>query len=118
LDDAVADLGRAMSLEGLAVPQKGALVLAFEHRGRLCLERAGEDLLVYLGRSYPFAAPALLMRALDLCHWRHNHPMPVRAGMRGDDLMFVATLGGMGLTGARLEQAVATLGAMHDRLGR
>jgi type III secretion system chaperone SycN len=118
LDDAVGAFGRSMSLDRLAVPATGALTLAFERRGTLCLERKGEDLVVYLRRAYPFAPVQLLSAALDSCHWRHNRLLPVRAGMRGDDLVFLIELGGRDLTQSRLEQAVSLLGQLHDQLAR
>jgi type III secretion system chaperone SycN len=116
VDDAVTAFGRGMGVERMTLPDQGALQIAFERRGTFYLERAGEDLLLYLKRSYPFAPLALLTRALDGCHWRQNRPFPVQAAMRDDDLFFLIRLVPREITLDRLERAFAYLTQMHDQL--
>ncbi|HET6467205.1 MAG TPA: hypothetical protein VFG43_02390 [Geminicoccaceae bacterium] len=116
VDDAVADFGRGMGVPLLALPESGAFEIAFERRGSFYLERAGEDLLLYLKRGYPFASPELLRRALEACHWRQNRPFVVRIAMREDELVYLIRLAPREITLDRLERALAYLTEMHDQL--
>lgn len=116
VDDAVLAFGRGMGVERLALPEHGAIEIAFERRGTFYLERSGDDLLLYLKRVYPFAPPALLTRVLDACHWRQNRPFPVQPAMRDDDLYLLVRLGPREITLDRIERAFAFLTQMHDQL--
>ena len=116
LDEAVTAFGRGMGLPRLALPETGALRLAFERRGTLCLERAGDDLLIYLQRQHRHAPAAMLRRALDACHWRHNRAFLVRPGLREDTLVLLVRLAGRDVALDRLERAFQLLSQMHDQI--
>jgi type III secretion system chaperone SycN len=116
VDDAVQAFGRGMGVERMVLPETGSLEIAFERRGSFYLERAGEDLLLYLRRTYAYASPQLLRRALEACHWRQNRPFVVRIGMRDDDLVLLIRLPPREITLDRLERALAYLTEMHDQL--
>ncbi len=116
LDDAVAEFGKRVSLPGVALPEEGAVAFDFASGGSLQLERSGDDLLVSLQRSYPFAPRQQLQRALGLCHWRHNRGFDPQVGLRGDDVVFVIRLQGRQVTPVALEQAIELLREMHQQL--
>lgn len=116
VDDAVLAFGRGMGVPRLALPEQGAIEVAFERRGSFYLERSGEDVLLYLRRRYPFAPPALLRRLLDGTHWRQNRPFIVRSAMRDDDIVLLIRLEPREITLDRLERAFAYLNQMHDQL--
>lgn len=116
IDDAVEAFGRGMGLRHLSLPDTGALHLTFERRGTLFIELSGDDLLLYLQRRYGHASSAVLARALDLCHWRHNRQMIVRAGLKDDALVLLIRIPGREVALDRLERAFALLGQLHDQI--
>ena len=93
VDDAVGTFGREMGFARLRLPEQGAVELAFENRGTLALERAGDDLLLYLQRERQHRGVERLARAMDLCHWRHDRNPAVRAGVKDDRLVLLIRLG-------------------------
>ena len=116
LDDAVAQFGQRLSLDGVALPEEGAVAFDFASGGSLQLERSGDDLLVSLVRTYPFAPRPQLERALELCHWRHNRAFEPQVGLKGDDTVFVIRLAGRQVTPVALEQAIELLRELHQQL--
>lgn len=116
IDDTVTAYGQGLGINRLALPRDGALELNFERRGTLALEQAGEDLLIYLARDYPFAPRRVLVDALSLCHWRHNRPFEVRAAMREDRIVLLIRLQGREVSVATLERSVDLLSQLHDQL--
>lgn len=116
VDDAVDAFGRGMGLPRLALPESGALRLAFERRGTLFIERADDDILLYLQRTHAHASMTLLSRALDVCHWRHNRPFQVRAGLKDDSLVLLIRIAGRDVALDRLERAFMLLGQLHDSI--
>jgi type III secretion system chaperone SycN len=116
VDDAVATFGERLSLDGVALPEAGAVAFDFASGGSLQLERSGDDLLVSLQRTYPFAPRQQLERALELCHWRHNRGFDPHVGLSGDDTVFVIRLQGRQVTPVALEQAIELLRELHQQL--
>jgi type III secretion system chaperone SycN len=116
VDDAVDAFGRGMGLPRLTLPDSGALRLAFERRGTLFIERADDDILLYLQRAYTHASMATLSRALDACHWRHNRPFQVRAGLKEDSLVLLLRIEARDVALDRLERAFLLLGQLHDQI--
>lgn len=116
IDDAVEAFGRGMGLPRLALPETGALHLTFERRGALFIERSGDDLLLYLQRNHGHVSSTILARTLDLCHWRHNRQMLVRAGLKDDSLVLLIRIPGREVALDRLERAFALLGQLHDQI--
>jgi len=87
------DFARRLGLPALAAGASGAVELAIERVGRLGLEAVGDRALVTLARPYPPHASRAAAAALELCHWRENHPWPVHAGAKGAEwLAFTAAV--------------------------
>lgn len=118
IDDAVLAFGRDLGLDGLTLPETGAVTLAFAQRGTLALERAGEDVLLHLQRERPHAPTARLARALASCHWRAGQPLPVRAGMKGDRLVLLVRLPAREVTPEALARGFDRLTQLMDELDR
>lgn len=113
-----------LGLLGFTPPVAGGEVqwplrLAFEHRGRLYLDRQSTGLLMYL--AAPMADDGLphWRLALDLCHPRHRHPYDVRAGLHtgpeGDELVFGLLLPS-GVRATDLTQGLDLLTRLHARM--
>jgi type III secretion system chaperone SycN len=116
VDDAVRDFGRGMGLERLALPEAGALALAFERRGTLNLQRGEGCLLAFLSRDYPFAALSLLRGALEACHYREQRGWPVQAGLHGDTLVLLVRIPEAEVSLPVIERVLDQLTELHDRL--
>lgn len=116
VDDAVGTFGREMGFAHLRLPEQGAVELAFERRGTLALERAGDDLLLYLQRDRSHRSPDRLARALELCHWRHDRNPPVRAGSKDDRLVLLVRLREWEVTPEALAQAFERLIRLMDEI--
>lgn len=116
IDDALHDFGRNMGIAGLGFDGNAVAGLAFERRGALFVERAGDAVLVYLARQAPDRDGAWLERALRCTHYREGHPLPIQAGLLGDDtLVFLARVEERGFSLPALEKTVTLLTELHDR---
>lgn len=133
LDNAVEEFGRRMGLPNLSLPPTGVMALDVQGLGRLHLECAShqaqglqspkvadaeddERLLLCLARPMPVHETHRRRKALELCHHNHGHPLPLTAGLRGDDLVLLTWLQGRDLHGVALENAVRFLAGMADRI--
>lgn len=96
----------------------GLAVFAFERRGTLYLEQRTDELLVYLGRELDLRehGRARLTQALHLCHYRHQWPFVIQAGLRQESqLVFIARLARHEVSLPALEQALELLTRLHDQ---
>lgn len=130
LEQEIAEFGRRMGLPSLALDQRGLAALDVEHMGRLHLERAeparrprgsaGGDpaLLVYLAAPCPPHDQEAPARVLELCHYRHGHPMPLAGGVHRDQYILLTRLTERETTAASLENAVKFLAAMLEKVAR
>lgn len=97
---------------------RGMAVFAFDRRGTLYLEEHPEGLLMYLSRDLDTreSVCARLTQALRLCHYRHNWPFVVQAGLRdASHLVFLVRLPLAEVTLPALEQALDLLTRLHDQ---
>ncbi len=116
VDDAVGTFGREMGFARLRLPEQGAVELAFENRGTLALERAGDDLLLYQQRQRQHRGIDRLSRAMDLCHWRHDRNPAVRAGVKDDRLVLLIRLREREVTPEAMAQAFERLVRLMDEI--
>lgn len=120
VDDAVGSFMRDLGLPPRALPETGALELAFERRGTLALERAAaDDLLLYLRRTWPsHMEGARLMRALLRCHWREGRSPPVRLGLKDQQAVLLMRLPAREVTPAAVARGLDELVRLMDEIER
>lgn len=128
LDQEIAEFGRRMGLPSLSLDERGLVALDVEHMGRLHLERAesapapcggagdGPALLVYLAAPCPPHDKDAPARVLELCHYRHGHPMPLTGGVHRDRYVLLTRLTERETTAASLENATKFLAAMLEKV--
>ena len=112
------EFGRNLGLIDFRWPEAGMAAFAFDARGTLYLEERDETLLIYLVRSLDLhqRSPDLFKNALRLCHYRHQWPYIVQAGLRDEaHLVFLARLPVREVTLPALEQALELLTRLHER---
>lgn len=115
VDDALADFGRSIGIAGLQFAADSPVSLEFERLGTLCFEQLDGCVLVYAVRRLDRPDEECLSAALDACHWRHNHPFPVQAGLHGGEhLTFAVRIPERDFALPMIERAVNFLGEMHD----
>ena len=119
LEREIAEFGRRMGIPSLAFGQNNLLALDVERMGRLHLEKQEKngqaELLIYLVRpcpAYDSEAPA---RVLDLCHYRHRHPLTLCGGVHKDQIVLLTRLTEKEVTAAAVENAIKFLASVMDR---
>lgn len=111
----IADFGNRLGLSGLAPGPSGGVDLSIEKLGRLQMEAADGAALITLARPWPAHAAKAAQTALDLCHWRENHPWIVNAGAKGGEwLLFTVRIPLPELGAPELERAVSLLSSLLD----
>ncbi|MEI2740849.1 MAG: type III secretion chaperone SycN [Candidatus Competibacter sp.] len=117
IDDALREFGRGMGIAGLTLDRDTVAGLTFERRGALFFERADAAVLVYLARRTPAHDSVPLERALRHAHYGEGHPLPIQAGLLGEDtLVLLARVEERAFSLPALEKAVALLTELHDRI--
>ncbi|HAO32836.1 MAG TPA: type III secretion chaperone SycN [Candidatus Competibacteraceae bacterium] len=117
IDDVLHDFGRGMGIANFKLDRAAVAGLTFERRGALFFERITDTVLVYLARRTPSHDRAALERALRCVHYREAHPLPVQVGLLGEDtLVLLARLDERAFSLPALEQTVALLTELHDRV--
>lgn len=115
VDGALGDFGRSLGVPDLRFPDSGAVTMQFERTGSLNFEKIDDAVLVYLVRSLDRPDADVFERALDACHWRHNHPYPVQAGLGGDTrLSFSVRIPDAEFQLPTIERIVDFLKQMHE----
>jgi type III secretion system chaperone SycN len=113
----IEEFGNSMGMEGLALNRDGCLCLEFQEMGTLHMELTGERLLISLGRDLSPHDTDIFERALELCHFKHGHPLPVHAGCQKENrLLFMVKVPDRDLTLPLLEQILQTLNHCHTRV--
>lgn len=114
VEQTVAEFGRGLGIDGLRFNEQGVVTLATERMGTLFIERAEQAVLVYLVQPLDRASGEAYARALDACHWRHNHPFVVSAGLRQETgLLFAVRLTESEFDLPTLERAISLLDELH-----
>ena len=111
----IAEFGRRMGLPSLTIGRDTPVQLQIEGMGTLFIEEAGEELLLYLARDFPFHAQEVPRRALALCRPDRTRPFPVSAGLHKDNtLIFLTRFNTKSFSLQCLEQAVPVLARLMD----
>jgi len=117
IEDTLRRFGKNMGLGGLSFNEDGVCCLEMERTGELYIEQREEDVFVYLARQVPYPEASLLRKALGLVHFRNGYPLPVAAGVKGDDrLIFVTWVDGRDFSLPVLEDAFRLLKNLFARL--
>lgn len=115
IEQTITDFGHSVGIDALSLNDAGVVMLTFERLGTLFIERREMELLVYLVRELTHPTAATFRAALEACHYRHQHPFPVQAGLRGDrHLVFLARLPAADFILPNLERTVALLDQIHN----
>jgi type III secretion system chaperone SycN len=116
VDDAIAEFGRSLGLPGLQLGDQAVLNLVFEKSGTLFIERQEAELVLYVARQVAAHDDRRAEAALALCHPRQRWPLPVRAGLRGDDtLVLITRIPEREVSVPALQSAVELLFRLHDK---
>jgi type III secretion system chaperone SycN len=114
-DDALGRFGQTLGIEGLSFDGGDSVRMEFEASGALYFERLDEEILIYLVRELERPDVDVLARALALCHWRHNHPFPVHAGLHGErQLAFAIRIPQSEFDVPTIERVISFLRPLHD----
>jgi type III secretion system chaperone SycN len=117
IDEVISEFGRSIEVPDLAFNDEGVVDLEIDLIGELCLEREGDDLLVYLIRDYPQITSSLCRRAMGFCRVEENHPYRLYAGLIEDTrLLFAIRIKESDLDFQLLNEAFKLLEGLHDRL--
>jgi type III secretion system chaperone SycN len=115
VDDALADFGRSLGIDGLRFQPDRPVQLEFARLGTLYFEPLDGQVLSYLVRRLDRADAGTLATALELCHWEHHHAFPVQAGLHDDsDLSFAVRIPESDFTLPTIERVVDLLGKLQD----
>ena len=116
VDDVLADFGRSMGIEGLAFNDANVASLKFEVLGDLFVERLEGEILIYVLREIDRPSKEIYAAALDLCHWRHNHPFAVNAALKGErHLVFAVNVAESDFSVPAMEQMLQFFGQLHEQ---
>ena len=122
LEQEIAEFGRRMGLPSLTLGDGGLLALDVERMGRLHLEKSEQgsncELLIYLAAPCPSHDKEAPARVLDLCHYRHGHPLPLTGGVHKDQYVLLTRLNEQEVTAAALENAVKFLAGMLAKVSQ
>lgn len=114
----IGEFGRRVGLPSLAPGRNGLVELAIDGVGRLQAEARDGHVLVTLARPWP-AYGRRAAAALDMCHWRENHPWNIHAGAKGGEwLTFTARIPVNEFDLPVLERLVGYLSGMQDAAER
>ncbi|MES2596723.1 MAG: hypothetical protein V4662_15380 [Verrucomicrobiota bacterium] len=118
-DETLAEFGRSIGMEGLALRDNNALMLDMQRLGTLAVELIGErrdDVSLSLIRQIETPDESACARLLELCHYRAPAPFPVRVGWtRSGQLLFAVRMDGYLFTLPNMHQALDWLTSLHDQ---
>jgi type III secretion system chaperone SycN len=118
LDREIAEFGRRMDMPDFALSGNGIAALDVEGVGRFFLERNEDssELLVYLTVPVPAHDTQVSRRVLELCSYKHAHPIPLVGGVHAGFVMLLARLPERMVTAAALENTAHFLREMMGRV--
>ena len=119
ITDTLADFGRSMGIENLALRDNGTLSLNMEQLGTLAIELIGErreDVSISLMRRIETPDSQACQRLLESCHYRNPAPFPVRVGLTSQgELLFAIRMDTRQFTLPSIHQALEWLISLHDQ---
>ena len=116
LDREIAEFGRRMGMPGFTLAGGDMAALDIESLGRVYFERGEGELLIYLAFPVPAHDAKAPRRVLELCGYGHAHPMPLCGGVHAGNAVLLTRMDERSVTAAMLENAIAFLGKMQERI--
>lgn len=121
ISQAISEYGQAIGLPDLALDEQHNLNLALENDEVLGIRHLADptagEVLVSCARPLGWNRPDLLRRALRLVDFRNLSHWPVQVALDQQRLLFNLRVPERSFVHNVLEQAVAQLRQMHDKLG-
>ena len=110
VDETVAQFGRSIGMEGLALNRQRVLAVEIEAAGTLFIEALQASVLVYLARHVPPSGSGIAARALEACNDLSFAPYVINPAMKGSEWMiFVARIPEQDFALPTLEEVIAQL---------
>lgn len=117
LDQAILEFGKRLQFDKLSVPKDKPLVLNFDKKGTLFVERFQDKALIYLGRKYEVIYEDTYFKALAICSKSYREFFDIRAGLQNENILyFLATLTEHHLSNQNIELIFEKLSDCHDHI--
>jgi type III secretion system chaperone SycN len=117
LDDTLRQFGQSIGIDNLGFNARGVCCLSLQERGDLYIEKRDEEVFIYLARKVLYPDEGVFKKALSLSHFRNSWPLPVVAGLRGEDhLIFLTRVGSTECSLPVLEQAIRLVTNLHKQV--
>lgn len=109
--------GASIGIPSLRFNQQSTLYLGMQSMGDLYFEKLDGKILIYLIRDLDFPSAEAYRQALLACHPRERHPLPVNAGLRGEQrFAFSILLTEEEFALPTLETCLDLLPRLHNRI--
>lgn len=117
LDETLGDFGRRIGVGELAFGERGFVQFALSEGGMLGIAHSPGEVRIWLARPLSRADRGAYERALVQCDFRRRPPLPLQAGLRGEDeLVLLARIPERDFTTPALERALDVLTTLHQRV--
>ncbi len=118
INNAIEEFAHRMDMPSFSLNENGLATLELEDSSFFSFEFANSELLMYLVfPANPHDAEAAA-KALELAHYKYNHPVPLFTGLYRDHFMLLTRFEENDVTAAQIETAFQFLMSMRNRLER
>ncbi len=118
IENAIADFAHRMDMPTFALNENGLATLELDDSSFFTFEFTRSELLLYLvfpANPHDNEAPA---KALELAHYKYNHPIPIFTGLYRDHYMLLTRFEEKDVTAAQIETAFQYLMSLRPQLER
>jgi len=77
VEQTLSDFGQGIGIDELRFNHDGVCCLVLENGGTLYFEKRDHTVLVYMAKEIPYLDNSTLKKAITLCHYKNNWPLPV-----------------------------------------
>jgi len=117
IDAVINQFGDTMGIKELALNEEGILQLSFENAGELFLEKADNDILMYLLKKVEYTSANLFWSALSLCYGQESYPFKVNPiCSRDNHIGFCIRHSENSFTLQSINQSIEFLTELHRKL--
>lgn len=93
LEETLRSFGSVIGIPNLAFNAYGSICFSLENVGDVYFQKSNDEgVLIGMTGHLPVYQNELYLKALDLCHFRHQHPVDVQVGMTSDERLVFLTL--------------------------